>query len=149
MIQITAQMRVLVAIEPVEQEGHRLAGPTVPGQAPGRSLLRMSVCVSEPAWDFDPYSGLRRAGVLAGAETVVTGEIRVVAKRPRGHADAAGASGAVAVGRGQPGYGSGAGVAQGQLKEPKQKSYVLVFFLACYGYAGKGNVALTRANHRP
>src|SRR6266702_2968577 len=126
--------------------GHRFARQTVPGQTPDRSLLGMPVCVSEPWWNLDPHPGLCRPRVLAGAEMAVAGAIRVVAERQRGVPRAPGASGTVAAGGGQSGNRSRAGVAKSQLKQPKQKPYVLLSFLACCGYAGNGNVALPRAN---
>ena len=50
MIQITPQMRILVAMEAVDgRKGIDLAGPVVPGETPGRSFLRMPVFVPQPA----------------------------------------------------------------------------------------------------
>ena len=43
----------------------------------------MPVCLPQPEWNLDPHPGVRRAGVLAGAETVVAGTIHVVADRRR------------------------------------------------------------------
>ena len=59
MIQITPQMRILVAIEAVDgRKGHRLAGPAVPGETAGGSVLRLSVRLSQPAGNVDPHPGL-------------------------------------------------------------------------------------------
>ena len=86
MIQIAPQMRILVAIEGRGwKEGHRLIGPAVPGEAAGGSLLGMSLRVPEPARNLDTHSQLRRPRVLAGAEAVVEGKIRVVAEREGSH----------------------------------------------------------------
>jgi hypothetical protein len=62
MIQITPQMRI-----PGRDcgrgwpQGDRLAGPVVPGETAGGSLLGLRVYLSQPAGDLDSHSHLRRS----------------------------------------------------------------------------------------
>ena len=57
MIQITPQMRILVAIEAVDGR-HRLTGPIVSGETAGGSLLRMLSFRPQSAGNVDPHPGL-------------------------------------------------------------------------------------------
>ncbi len=101
MIQITPQMRVLVAVEEVARR---------------RSVLRLPVCVPLAARDFDQDPGLRRPGVLAGHQAAIAGAIPLVAARRDGARDP-GAPGAVVVCGGERGFGGRAGVAESELKK--------------------------------
>ena len=114
MIQITPQMRILVAVEPVDlRKG-------IDGLA---ALCREKL-------QADPFSGWlflfrsRRAtairalvydgqGILDGAQASQQRPVPVVACGGYGGEDAPGAPGAVAAGGGQPGNRSGARVAEG------------------------------------
>jgi hypothetical protein len=84
MIQITAQMRVLVAIEPVDwRKGIDSLSQLCQEKLAGRSILRMCVRVSEPQWNGDPTAHLRRPGIRAGPEATFHGAFRMVAGRDR------------------------------------------------------------------
>ena len=74
----------------------------------------MLVCVPQPARNVHSHPHLRRPRILAGAEAAVEGTVCVVAERDGTDPKAAGPSSAVAAGGGQPGDGSGAGVAAGE-----------------------------------
>ena len=118
-IQIAPQMRILVAIEPVD----------------GRKGIDSLARLCQDKLRADPFSGClfvfrsRRGTSIrilvydgqAGAETAVAGTIRVVAERQRAFPGAPGASGTVAVGGGQPGNRSRAGVAKSKLRQPPTK----------------------------
>src|SRR5580700_11919880 len=83
----------------------------VSGETADGSVLGMLGFLSQPARHVDPYLGLRRAGILAGAEAALEGAICVVAEWSGADACAGGASGTDAVGSRQPGCEGRAGVA--------------------------------------
>ena len=59
MIQITTQMRVLVAIEPVDgRKGIEFPGAPVPGKARRESVLGLCFRVPEPQRNRHPVTGL-------------------------------------------------------------------------------------------
>ncbi len=59
MIQIAAQMRVLVAIEPVDgRKGIDSLARLCQEKLNGGSFFRLCVRVSEPKWDCDPTAQL-------------------------------------------------------------------------------------------
>jgi len=60
-------------------QGYRLAGTVVPGEAPGGPFFRLPVCFSEPAGHDRSHSGVRRPGILAGAEAIVERAFSLVA----------------------------------------------------------------------
>src|ERR1035441_3697471 len=124
----------------------------MPRETERRSVFRLPVHFPVPEWNGDPNLAVRWPRVLAGDEALVKRTFPVVADGLRTSADLAGTSGAVAAGGRQSGDGSRAGVATSKFDEPqqesRQKAYVLISFLACCGYAGNGNLALPRANHR-
>src|SRR5271167_4460289 len=121
----------------------------MPGETERRSVFRLPVHFPVAEWNGYPNLAVRWPRVLAGDEAIVKRTVQVVADRRRTGADIAGASGAVAVGGGQPGNRSRSSVAKSKLKNLQQKACVLLSFLACCGYGGSGNVALSRANDRP
>ena len=148
MIQITPQMRILVAIEAVD----------------GRKGIDSLARLCEEKLQADPFSGSlfvfrsRRGtsirilvydgrGVLAGTKAALEGEIYMVAER-RGTSTATRSAPRrkLPVSRRQPGDRSGASVAQSKLKKPQQKTCVLLFSLACCGYGG--NMALPGTRNR-
>jgi hypothetical protein len=108
-IQITPQVRILVAIEAVDLR----KGIDSLAQFCREKLDSdpFSVCVPQPAWIGDQGVGLRWAGLLAGSEAAVEGALCVVAERDGAGAGSAGPPSSVAVGSWQPGDGSTAGVA--------------------------------------
>src|SRR3954471_21855212 len=112
----------------------------MPGETERRSVFRPPVYLPQPPWDLHPDPPVRRPGVLVGDQAIVQRAFQVVAVRRRSRAGVAGAPGAVAAGGGQPGDRSGTRVAEGELR---QNPCVLIFLLACCGYAG--NMALPRA----
>lgn len=115
MIQITPQMRILVAIEAVD----------------GRKGIDSLARLCEEKLQADPFSGgllvfRSRRGTsirifLPSAEAPVGGEICLVAEWPGTGAPAPGAPGAVTLGGGQSGDSGRAGVAQSKLKTDRTK----------------------------
>ena len=72
MIQITPQMRILVAVEAVDfRKGIDCIGRVVPGETECRSVLGLPVCVPQPAGNLDQSVGLRRAGILVGDQATI------------------------------------------------------------------------------
>ncbi len=147
MIQITPQMRILVAIEAVD----------------GRKGIDSLARLCQEKLQADPFSGClfvfrsRRGtsirilvydgqGFWLAQKRLVAGEVRVVAEWKRARPAARSPPGTVAVGGGQPGDCGRPGVAQSELKTPQQNPYVLVLSLACCSYGG--HVALPRTRDR-
>ena len=80
MIQITPQMRVLVAVDAVDfRKGIDSLAQLCPGQTGLRPILRLRVCIPFQTRDLDQSPGLRRHGLLVGDQTTIPGQIPVVA----------------------------------------------------------------------
>ncbi len=80
MIQISAQMRVLVAIEPVDgRKGIDSLARLCQDKLAEDPFSEMRVRVSQPEWNRDPTAHLRWARILAGTETFVERPFRLVA----------------------------------------------------------------------
>jgi len=79
-----------------------------------RLQCEQECCVPQPTRNVDSHSYLRWPRVLASAEAAIQGTFCVVAEWQGAYPEAAGASGAVAAGRGQPGGSSGADMATGR-----------------------------------
>src|SRR5436853_559802 len=83
----------------------------------------MPIYLPQPELEVDPYSGLRRPGILAGHQAFVEGVFPVVAHRPGGIENTASASGTVVAGGWESGNRSGAGLAPGEpVKTPKESA---------------------------
>lgn len=117
MIQVTPQMRVVVAVEPADfRRGDRQAGPIVQRGPQARPVQRVGVRVPQPAGDGHQGAGVRRPGVLALSQTPFERPIPLVARpRQRSLLDTGGAPGAGTLFGGEPtGGANGAGVAAGR-----------------------------------
>ena len=102
MIQITAQMRVLVAIEPVDgRKGIDSLARLCQEEARRDPVFRMRVRVSQPQRDSDPAPHLRRPRILAGAEAAVQRKFSWWPEAAEACQTAGGVRGAVADGRGR------------------------------------------------
>jgi hypothetical protein len=113
-IQITSQMRILVAIEPVDgRKGIDSLARLCQDKL--QAILSRDACLYSGA-GAEPRSASwsMTAKGSVGAETAVAGAVRVVAERQRTLAGAAGASGAVAAGGRQSADRSRAGVAKSE-----------------------------------
>jgi hypothetical protein len=117
MIQITPQMRVLVAVEAVDlRKGIDSLAQLCRDKLAADPFSGCVIRVPLAARDLDQGPGLRRHGLLVGDETAVERTIPLVAPR-RDVAGIASASDAVVVRGGQPGFSGGAGVAESPLKK--------------------------------
>ena len=80
MMQLTPQMRILVAVEPADfRAGIDGFLSALPGCARSRPILGERVRVQKPWRHGDQDFGVRRAGVLAVSQTDIVGEISVLA----------------------------------------------------------------------
>jgi hypothetical protein len=80
MLQITPQMRILVAVEAVDfRKGIDSLAELCRAKLKCRSLLRLSVCVPQPAGAFNKGVGLRWAGILVGDQASVQRTLSLVA----------------------------------------------------------------------
>ncbi len=101
MIQLTPQMRILGRRRSGGRtQGHRFAGPTMPGSFP-RIRSPAACSCSQPQRHNAQHPGLRWPGILACEEASLESTLPVVAGR-NGGGHAAGASGSVAAGGRQP-----------------------------------------------
>ena len=99
----------------------------MPGETERRSVFRLPVHFPVPEWNGHQNLAVRWPRVLAGDEAIVKGTFPVVADGRRTSADLAGTSGAVAVGGGQSGHGSRAGVAKSKLNLTLNKRLAFCF----------------------
>jgi hypothetical protein len=117
MIQITPQMRVLVAVEAVDfRKGIDALAQLCRNKLAADPFSGLRIRVPFQTRDVDQGPGLRRHGILVGYQTTIEGQIPLVARR----GDSAGTAstpGAVVVCSGQPGFGGGASVAESELKK--------------------------------
>ena len=117
MIQITPQMRVLVAVEAVDfRKGIDSLAQLCRDKLAADPIQRLRVCLPLQRRDCHQDPGLRWHGLLVGDQTIIAGTIPLVAGRRDG-AGGASAPSAVVVCGGQPGFGGGTGVAESELKK--------------------------------
>ena len=82
MIQITPQMRILVAVEPVDgRKGIDSLAQLCQERLLDRPFLGLPVRFPQPARNRDSHSRLRRPGILAGAEAAFERAFSLVAGR--------------------------------------------------------------------
>src|SRR5438874_9429115 len=77
MIQIAAQIRILVAVEAIDgRKGIDAIAQLCPGETERRSIFRLPVYLPDAAWHGHPSFAVRWPGVLAGHKTFVQGTIQ-------------------------------------------------------------------------
>jgi transposase len=122
LIQITPQLRILVAIEAIDgRKGIDSLAQLCREKLNADPFCGCLFYLSQPEREVDPHSDLRRSGILAGHQAFIEGVFPVVAHWPGGIENTARASGTVVTGGRESGNRSGAGVAPGEpVKTPKK-----------------------------